>query len=174
MGNRKSTPTEIFSYTTIAVALASISGLVLGHATEQSLHPRLSAYSHPDPVERFQLGRNAYQTTNALGNAHGKAMPARPAEYADASHEIGRYEKGARVLTPAEPARKIDRLWLEKMQAWNDQNLGPDANLDDEHGGYAEMDMDDHAPIDVGAVIDAPELAAGHTVQPGATDDSGI
>lgn len=175
MGNRKNTPTEIFSYTTIAVALASMSGLALGHATEQSMHPRLSANPPPDPVERFQLGRNAYQTTNTHGNAHGKAMQARPAEYspeyADASHEMGRYEKGARVLTPAEPARKIDRLRLERMQAWNDEYFGPDAGLDDEPVGYAEMDIDDHAPIDVGAVMDAPESAA--AVQTVGTDDSG-
>jgi hypothetical protein len=132
------------------------------------MHPQLSAYSSPDPVERFQLGRNAYQTTNT----YGKAMPARPAAYADASYEIGRYEKGARVLTPAEPARKSDRLRLERMQAWNDEYFGPDADLDDEYVDYAEMDLDDHAPIDVGAVMDVPESAA--TVRPDGTYDSGI
>lgn len=168
MGNRKKTPSEILSYSMIAVFLASISGLTLGHATEQSMHARLSANPPPDPVERFQLGRNAYQTTYS----HGKATPTRPAEYADASHELGRYEKGARVLIPAEPARNIERLRLERLEAWNDENFGPDADLDDEPVGHAETDLDDHAPIDVGAVIDAAESAV--AVQPVGTDDSGI
>lgn len=141
----------------IAVFLASISGLTLGHATEQSMHDRLSANPPHDPVERFQLGRNAYQTTYS----YGKATPASPAQYApgyaDASHEMGRYEKGARVLTPAEPARNIERLRLERMETWNDEYFGPDTDLADEPVDHAEMDMDDHPPIDVGAVMAAPE-----------------
>ena len=74
-------------------------------------------------------------------------------EFADASHEIGRYEKGARVLAPQEPARKIERLRLERLLAWNDEKLGPR----DDRADQAETLADDHAPIDVGAVMDAPE-----------------
>lgn len=162
--------TEIFSYTTIGVSLALMSGLALGHVTEQSMHPRLSASPPSDPVERYALGQNAYKTSNA----DIKITRAQPAAYTDASYEIGRYEQGARILTPAEPARKIERLRLEQLQAWNDQNFGPDAGLDDERAGYAETHMDDYAPIDVGAVMDAPESAATYAVQHIGTDDSSL
>ena len=170
MGTRKKTLTEIFSYTTIGVSLAMMSGLALGHVTEQSMHPRLSATPPAAPVERFALGQNAYETSNA----HIRTIRAQPPAYTDASYEIGRYEKGARILTPSEPARKIDRLRLERLQAWNDQNFGPDAGYEEERAGYAEMGMDDHQPIDVGAVMDAPESAAmraGHHIS---TDDSSL
>lgn len=154
MGNRKKALTEIFSYTTIGVSLALMSGLALGHVTEQSMHPRLSAQPPLDPIERYALGQNAYKTSNASI----KPTPAQPSAFADASYEIGRYEKGARILTPAEPARKIERLRLERLQDWNDRNFGSESGVDDKHADYAETG--DYAPIDVGAVMDAPESAA--------------
>ncbi|WP_373490764.1 hypothetical protein [Parasphingorhabdus sp.] len=159
---------------TIAVSLAMLSGMAMGHATEQSMYARLSAHPPPDPVERFALGRNAYQPAPI----HAKERQARPVgyapEYADASDTIGRYEKGARILTAAEPARKIERLRLERLQAWNDENFGTGVELDDEPVDYAERDMDDHAPIDIGAVIDAPESAARPVIVHIGTDGSGI
>lgn len=158
MGNRKKTRAEIFSYMTIGVSLALMSGLALGHITEQSMHPRLSAPPPADPVERYALGQNAYK----MPHVPVQTSPAQPVEYADASYEIGRYEKGVRVLVPAEPARKIDRLRMERLQAWNDETYGADDGLDDERAGYAETHIEDYAPIDVGAVMDAPETAAMH------------
>lgn len=156
MGHRKTTPTEIFSCIVIAVSLASMAGLALGHATGQSMHPRLSATAPADPVERYALGQNAYE----MPHVPVRMIPAHTVEYTDASHEIGRYEKGARILTPAEPARKIERLRLERLQAWNDENFGGGTGLDDRDDDYAEFNIDDYAPIDVGAVQDAPESAA--------------
>ena len=149
MESPETTLTEIFSYTTIGLSLALMSGLALGHVTEQSMHPRLSTPPPADPVERYALGQNAYKMPH---------IPARmtrtpPPEYADASHEIGRYEKGARVLAPQEPARKIERLRLERLLAWNEENFG----RGDGRADQAETLADDHAPIDVGAVMDAPE-----------------
>lgn len=169
MEKRKKTLTEIFSYTTIGVSLALMSGLALGHVTEQSMHPRLSASPPADPVERYALGQNAYE----MPHVPVRTTAAPPFQYTDASYEIGRYENGARILTPYEPARKIERLRLESLQAWNDENFGPDAGFDDEPADYAETHMDDYAPIDVGAVIDAPESAATHAVQHISTDASG-
>ncbi len=156
MENQNKTLTEIFSYTTIAVSLALMSGLGLGHVTEQSMHPRLSSPPPADPVERFALGQNAYK----MPHVPGQTIPSQHPEYADASYEFGRYEKGARILTPEEPARKIERLRLERLQAWNDENFGLDTGLDEERAGYAEMERGDYAPIDVGAVMDAPEMVA--------------
>lgn len=156
MGTRKKTLTEKFSYTTIGVSLALMSGLALGHVTEQSMHPRLSAPPPADPVERYALGQNAYK----IPHVPVQTSPAQTFEFADASHEIGRYAKGARILTPAEPARKIDRLRLEQLQAWNDENFGADDGGYAQGAGYAEARRDDYAPIDVGAVMDAPEAAA--------------
>ena len=156
MGNRKKTPTEIFSCAVIAVSLATMSGLALGHVTEQSMHPRLSASPPADPVDRYALGQNAYK----MPHVPVHKPPAQPLEHTDVSYEIGRYEKGARVLMPAEPARKIDRLRLEQLQVWNEQNFGIDAGRDDERAGYAEARRNDYAPIDVGAVMDAPETSA--------------
>lgn len=170
MGTRKRTPTEIFSWTSLAVSLAMLSGLALGHATEQSMHPRLSASLPADPVERFGLGQNAYDTRNASLSV----PPAQPADYADASYEIGQYRNGARILIPAEPARKIERLRLERLQAWNDETFGADGGLDEHGGGYAETASDDYAPIDVGAVIDAPESQTAHAVRYAGTSDSGV
>lgn len=158
MGNRKKTRAEIFSYMTIGVSLALMSGLALGHVTEQSMHPRLSAPPPADPVERYALGQNAYK----MPHVPVQTSPARPVEYADASYEIGRYEKGIRVLVPEEPARKIDRLRMERLQAWNDETFGPDDGGYDERAGYAETHIEDYAPIDVGAVMDAPETAGMH------------
>ncbi len=130
----------------------------MGHATERSMQARLSVSPPSDPVERYALGQNAYKTSNAAIPITRSAPPA----YTDVSYEIGRYKNGARILTPAEPARKIDRLRLERLQAWNDENFGDDSGLyddgfDDEGTDYAEAEIDDYAPIDVGAVIDAPE-----------------
>lgn len=156
MGNRKKTRAEIFSYATIVVATGLMSGMALGHITEKSMHPRLSAAAPADPVERFGLGQNAYDTTNPPIQVARSASP----EYADASYELGRYVNGVRVLVPYEPARKIDRVRLERLQAWNDESFGPDAGLDADNSGYAEAETDDHVPIDVGAVRDAPEMAA--------------
>ena len=156
MVTRKKTLTEKFSYTTIGVSLALMSGLALGHVTEQSMHPRLSAPPPSDPVERYALGQNAYK----MPHVPVQTSPAQPVEFADASHEIGRYAKGARILTPAEPARKIDRLRLERLQAWNDENFGADGANYGERAGYGETYRDDYAPIDVGAVMEAPEAVA--------------
>ncbi|WP_417621076.1 hypothetical protein [Parasphingorhabdus sp.] len=157
MGNRKETLTDFFSYTTIAVSVAVMSGLALGHVTEQSMHPRLSVPPPADPVERYALGQNAYQTRRThVGpvRAQGRGYTA---EYRAASYEIGRYEKGARILMPEEPARKIERTRLEKLQAWNEQNFGSDEHRNDEHVGDGAMDRKDYQPIDVGAVMAAPE-----------------
>ncbi|MEO9598934.1 hypothetical protein [Parasphingorhabdus sp.] len=60
---------------------------------------------------------------------------------------------------PAEPARKIDRLRLERLQAWTEQSFGVDRGYDDQGLDYAEPQRDDYAPIDVGAVSDAPGMA---------------
>ncbi len=168
MENRTKTPTEIFSHAVIAVSLACLSGLGLGHATEQSMHARLSANPPADPVERYALGQNAYKTSNAPI----RTAPAPAPEYSDASYEIGRYANGARILTPEEPARKIDRLRMERLQAWNDENFGSDAGLDKQGADHAKTD--DYAPIDVGAVMAAPESAARPRVQQIAMDGSGI
>ncbi|AMO72861.1 hypothetical protein [Sphingorhabdus sp. M41] len=154
MGSRKETLTGIFSYTAIGVSLALMSGLALGHVTKQSMHPRLSAQLPLDPVERYALGQNAYKTSNVAI----KSTQARPSAFTDGSYEIGRYEKGSRILIPAEPARKIERLRLERLQDWNDRNFGSDPGVDDTYAGYTEDE--DYAPIDVGAVMDAPETAA--------------
>ena len=158
MGKRTKTPAEIFSYLTIALSVSCLSGLAMGHATERSMQARLSVSPPSDPVERYALGQNAYKTSNAAIQITRSAPPV----YTDASYEIGRYKNGARILTPAEPARKIDRLRLERLQAWNDENFGDDSGLyddgfDDEGTDYAAAEIDEYAPIDVGAVIDAPE-----------------
>ena len=151
----------------IAVSLACMAGLGMGHATEQSMHARLSANPPADPVERYALGQNAYKTSNAPI----KMAPAPAPEYTDASFEIGRYANGARILTPEESARKIDRLRMERLQAWNEQNFGGDSGVDNEGSEYAERD--DYAPIDVGAVMAAPESAARPAVQQLAMNSSG-
>lgn len=148
--------------------MASMSGLALGHATEQSMHPRLSADPPSDPAERFGLGQNAYQTANL----NIKPIRAERPEYANASYEIGRYVNGARVLAPFEPARKIDRIRLERLQAWNDQNFGIDIDLDDESLSYAALNIEDHQPIDVGAVEESPAPTARHTVSYNVTEVS--
>ena len=166
MGNRNKTPTEIFSTALIAVSLACLSGLGLGHATEQSMRARLSANPPADPVERYALGQNAYKAPRI----HHKAVEEQAPQYADASYEIGRYEKGTRILMPEEPARKIDRLRLERLQAWNEQNFGSGGGLDEQGADHATVD--DYAPIDVGAVMAAPESAAQPRLQQIAMDGS--
>ncbi len=167
MAHRKKTRTDVFSYTTIVVSMALMSGLALGHVTEKSMNPRLSAEPPADPVERFGLGQNAYETTNV----YSEPVRAEGPEYADASYEIGRYVNGARVLAPFEPARKIDRIRLERLQAWNDENFGSAANLDNGSFGYAESDFEDYEPIDVGAVADSRESATEQTALYDAIDD---
>lgn len=157
MGNRKSTASEIFSCATIGVSLALLAGMALGHATEQSMRPRLAANPPADPVERFSLGQNAFAMPRVKVHLAGNQPATYGPDYGHASYEIGRYERGARVLVPAEPARKVDRLRLERVQAWNDESFGPDAGLAAEPSEYAERM---HQPIDVGAVIDAPEAPA--------------
>jgi hypothetical protein len=101
--------------------------------------------------------------------------PSQSPEYADASYEIGRYENGARILTPEEPARKIERLRLERLQAWNDENFGSDTGIDEDRAGLVRAEPDDYAPIDVGAVMDAPESSgSAQAGRHGATDSSGV
>lgn len=168
MGNRNKTPTDIFSHAVIAVSLACLSGLGLGYSTEQSMRARLSANPPTDSVERYALGQNAYKTSNSPIR-RVQASASAPIE---ASFEIGRYEDGTRILAPEEPARKIDRLRLERLQAWNEQNFGGGAGLDDQ--GADRAAMDDYAPIDVGAVMAAPESAAHPRLQQIAMDGSGI
>lgn len=160
MGHRKKTRADILSYATIIIATGLMSGMALGHITEESMHPRLPASAPVDPVERFGLGQNAYKTTNPPNRAIRGANP----EYADANNEIGRYVNGARVLVPYEPARKIDRVRLERLQAWNDENFGPDADLEDESFKDAERDFADYQPIDVGAVETIAEATVQQTV----------
>lgn len=159
MGNRKKTPMEIFSYATIAVSLATISGLAMGRVTEQSMHPRLSASPPADPVERYALGQNAYKRPHVR---NPRVQP-QSATYADAGHEIGRYEQGVRILTPYEPARKIERVRLERLQGWNEQSFAN--SLEDTPGEYARLDQDHYPPIDIGAVADAPESEDRHPVR---------
>ncbi|WP_417619789.1 hypothetical protein [Parasphingorhabdus sp.] len=167
MDHRKKTQTEVFSYATIVISMALMSGLALGHVTEKSMNPRLSAEPPADPVERFGLGQNAYETTNA----YREPIRAQGPEYAEASYEIGRYVDGARVLLPFEPARKTDRIRLERLQSWNDENFGSAVNLDDGGFGYAESDFEDYEPIDVGAVADSPESGTEQTALYDAIDD---
>tara|TARA_R110002126_G_scaffold44671_7_gene127079 strand:+ start:11704 stop:12282 length:579 start_codon:yes stop_codon:yes gene_type:complete len=151
MRNRKKTPTEIFSGTVIGLSLALLSGMGLGDLTRQSMHARLSASPPADPVERYALGQNAYKTPRITA----RKANAQSADYADASYEIGRYENGARILMPEEPARRADRLRMERLQDWNEQSFGQ--TLDDEPLDYAALDSADYAPIDVGAVMPVPE-----------------
>ena len=154
MGIRKKTPAEIFSWTTIAVSLGLLSGMAMGDVTRESMHARLSATPPADPVERYALGQNAYDRTSA----RLATIPAQPTQYANAGYEIGRYKNGTRILAPAEPARKSDRLRLERLQDWNEQSFGE--AIDDEPVDYAEPDEADQAPINVGAVMEAPESTA--------------
>ena len=56
---------------------------------------------------------------------------------------------------PEEPARRADRLRMERLQDWNEQSFGQ--TLDDEPLDYAALDSADYAPIDVGAVMPVPE-----------------
>ena len=170
MGNQRKNLINTFSYATIVVSMASMSGLALGYVTEKSMHPRLSAAPPSDPVDRFGLGQNAYQTANVNIAPTRAESPG----YADASYEIGRYINGARVLAPFEPARKAERLRLERLQAWNDQNFGDNVDLNDEDLHYAVMISEDHQPIDVGAVKESPEPVTRYAVSYDAIDDSGI
>lgn len=170
MGNLSKNLINTFSYATIVVSMASMSGLALGYVTEKSMHPRLSAAPASDPVDRFGLGQNAYQTANVNIAPTRAESP----EYADASYEIGKYSNGARILAPFEPARKADRLRLERLQAWNDQNLGDDVDLNDEHLGYAVMNSEDHQPIDVGAVKESPEPVTRNAIPYDTIEDSVI
>lgn len=156
MGNHKQTRTEIFAYMTIGLSLALTSGLALGEVTRQAMHPRLSVPPPADPVERYALGQNAYK----MPHVPFQRTSAQTAQYTDASIEIGRYEKGARILSSEEPARKTDRLRLERLQAWNKQNFNPDRGYDKEAVSDAGAQRTDYAPIDVGAVMDAPETQA--------------
>ena len=154
MGIGKKTPAEIFSWTTIAVSLGLLSGMAMGDVTRESMHARLSATPPADPVERYALGQNAYDRTSA----RLATIPAQPTQYANAGYEIGRYKNGTRILAPAEPARKSDRLRLERLQDWNEQSFGE--AIDEEPVDYAELDEADQAPINVGAVMEAPESPA--------------
>lgn len=155
MDSRKNRPVEIFSKSAIALSLALISGMAMGHITEQSMHARLSATPPADPVDRYALGQNAYNTPRIPA----RTVRAQHADLADASYEVGRYRNGTRILAPAEPARKIERMRLERLQDWNEENFGDDSGRNDEAIDYAASD--NYAPIDVGAVIDAPEATAG-------------
>lgn len=154
MGNRKKTPAEIFSWASIAVSLTLLSGMAMGHVTRDSMHARLFATPPADPVERYALGQNAYK------RPHVRRQAVRPPQYADAGHEIGRYRNGVRLLAPAEPARKSDRRRLERLQDWNEQSFGGDR--DGQPVDHAELDRVEHAPIDVGAVMEAPESPTRH------------
>ncbi|NRD89710.1 hypothetical protein C8024_09975 [Sphingopyxis sp. BSNA05] len=133
-----------------------MAGMALGDLTRQAMHARLSVPPPVDPVERYALGQNAYE----MPHVRTRTSPAQPAQYNDAGYEIGRYENGARILVPEEPARKRDRLRMERLQAWNDENFGAESGYENDSIGYAGTRQDDGAPIDVGAVMDAPEMGA--------------
>ena len=170
MGNQRKNLINSFSYATVVVSMASMSGLALGYVTEKSMHPRLSAAPPSDPVDRFGLGQNAYQTANVnIAPTHAESPV-----YADTSYEIGKYSNGARILAPFEPARKAERLRLERLQAWNDQNFGNEVNLNDEDLGYAVMNSEDHQPIDVGAVKESHEPVTRNAISYDAIEDSVI
>ena len=147
------------SRTTITVSLALLAGLALGHATEQSMNARLSANVPLDPVERFGLGQNAFATANAKIPHISSPVLA----YAEVDDEAGRYVNGARVLTPFEPARKIERLRLERVQDWSDENFDTDIEFRDDDQSDADDGFADYQPIDVGAVEAAPETAVANT-----------
>ncbi|MEH6789957.1 hypothetical protein [Parasphingorhabdus sp.] len=167
MGYRQTPWTEIFSCATIGLSLACLSGLALGHVTEQSMHPRLSSQAPADPVERYALGQNAFARPSV------KATQAPAAQYADASIEIGSYQQGVRILAPEEPARKRDRLRLERLQAWNEENFGGDAGGNAGAAEHADRSVADDAPIDVGAVAAAPESMVPRIIRTG-SDAGGI
>jgi len=150
------TRTEIFSYMMIGLSLALMAGIVLGDLTRQSMHARLSVPPPIDPVERYALGQNAYK----MPHVPARTTPPQPVQYARAGYEIGRYQNGTRILAPEEPARKADRLRLERLQAWSEGNFGADGGHEEDDAGYAEAQVEDHGPIDVGAVRDAPEMTA--------------
>lgn len=158
MGKRKIIPTDILAYSAVAILVALGSGMVLGHVTEESMTPRLSANLPPDPVERFGLGQNAFETdTPHIVPVRSETRP-----YAEANHIVGRRVNGARVLVPFEPARKVDRMRLEGLQSWNEESFGDGSGAGD---GFASVDDDEfagHEPIDVGAVEDVQDRAIRH------------
>ncbi|WP_159647423.1 hypothetical protein [Sphingorhabdus sp. 109] len=154
MGTRK-TATEIFSWTTIGLSLALLAGMALGDLTRQAMHARLYAPLAADPVERDALGQNAYK----MPHVPARTTPVQPAHHTGAGYEIGRYQKGVRILAPQEPARKADRLRLKRLQAWSEGAFGSDTGYP-EVAGEGKDPRDVYAPINVGAVRDAPEMAA--------------
>ena len=112
----------------LAAAVLTV-GVVAGSAVSSTTIDRvmgkLNAPVPSDPVERYQLGFNAFDNP---GPKFKPANSTAPRDYSSINYEYGKTRGGKRILVPGEPARKNDRLALIR-----------DAQLEQEYYGNAEF-----------------------------------
>ena len=118
---------KIFLIAVLVIAIGAIIGLSLGRSMGPSVRNDQAAGNTVDPVERYELGQNAYEPPKITTKVdHAQGSPG-------SSQEIGRRVNGKRILVPNEPARKKDRMQLIKEQQdykqWYDGYFG-DADAD--------------------------------------------
>jgi len=103
------TKTHTFSAGLVIVSAGLVAGSAISATTMERMRDKLSAPLPSDPVERYQLGQNAFDNPGPKFDlAYSKA----PRGDIEINYEYGSYRDGKRMLVPGEPARKKDRMAL--------------------------------------------------------------
>ena len=95
-------------------------GSLMGDMVNDGARAKLGDGSDADPVERFELGRDAYNDTPSARAAPRRRVVTAPNEI----EEVGSYRNGRRLLAPYEPARQRERAANRRAEEWQDSYFG--------------------------------------------------
>lgn len=91
----------------LVLSAGTLLGLGVAYGVQERLDPKLTPEIADDPVERYDLGRNAFKPPRV------KRKSVVTVSEADRNQEVGKTKEGKRLLVPAEPAKKSERDALE-------------------------------------------------------------
>jgi len=103
------------------LAVGIVAGSAVSSTTMDRVRDKLSAPLPADPVERYQLGFNAFDNP---GPKFELANSSAPRDYSSLNYEYGKVRGGKRMLVPGEPARKKDRLALVRDTQFEQEYYG--------------------------------------------------
>jgi len=113
---------RVLAVAVFVLVVGAIAGLSVGRSLYTEIQNKKSSEPPSDPVERYELGQNAFQPPKT-----GK-LPDTARAAPDENQEFGRRFNGKRILVPNEPAMKKERIRIMEEQRqhkdWYDGYFG--------------------------------------------------
>lgn len=117
---QRSNVTSTLSWAVLMAASGALGGLLIADSTRARMNGQNSPPAIADPVDRYGLGQNAYETPSVEPARTYQLLPI------NQHFEHGQYVNGARVLVPGESALKAERLRMAMQDRWHAEYFGVD------------------------------------------------